>query len=180
MMYKEINTWDKDFPELPVLVLGLEIKEFYYDTTIIKYSPLRYNLTTEREWHLISHQTGGLLCNHIKILGTILKVTEETKNKIKDFSHSYYGTDIFVPHVSLNELNLYRKNLENFLGVDCNNSYQVFEEGVYPIDVAYLNKLTIENLPEDLDDLIIWNNKNQKLYGGIGRWSLWIFGENSD
>ena len=65
-------------------------------------------------------------------------------------------------------------------GVDCNHCYDEFEEGIAPIDIEGLARMTSEDLPEDLDDLLALRTPMDKFIGCVGRWRLWILMENCD
>ena len=176
---KKINTWDDDFPELPVLVLGLEVSDYELENDH-KWSRLHYNFKNDKEWFLMTHQSCGLLCRHPHILGTVLQTNEETRKKFVELIELYFETNLGIVGITVDELNEYRKNLKFLLGVDCNYSHSSLEESIFPVDLEYLKNLTTEELPENLDDLIIWENSFERICGSINRWKLWIIGENSD
>lgn len=78
---------------------------------------------------------------------------------------------------------VYRRFLRNTLGCDCNESFNAFEESVYPVDYneESLKKLSPDNLSKSFDDELIFDNQIIKLFGFSSRhWKLFILGENSD
>lgn len=166
---KECRYLNMDYRiNLPVLVLA------------IKY-PHRFKKT--RRWLKIAHQTAGHGCHQHYFFGTILKPRKQTLDKIKEINDSWLETDAgCLSYPSLDDLLKYRNQLKTLLGVDCNYSYADFEEAIYPVDCTEenLTKLTSEKLPKNLDNLISWNNKIEKLLGCFGRWNLYILGENCD
>jgi hypothetical protein len=84
--------------------------------------------------------------------------------------------------VNLDEIIQYRSILKEKLGVDCRVSYDSFEEAIYPIDcsVDNLKKLCVDDLPDDLDDLLFFENDLRRFAGIVDRWHLYILGENCD
>jgi len=163
--------------EFPVLILGIE-----YDGWMMKEkSEIKYNFAEGREWKKIAHQTAGLSCHQHYIIGTVLKPKNvDVYKKMNILTKKWSNSDCGTFGVSLNELNEYRDDIKTLFGLDCNNCYRYFEEGIYPIDCTQeaLEALTKENLPKDLDNLAIWEKDLDKILGCIGRWNLWILGEN--
>lgn len=105
--------------------------------------------------------------------------------KIQMLSDAWLESDAGCFGVPLDEVLKYREQLKALfgLGVDCNQSYQDFEEGIYPIDCSpeALKALCEDDLPEELDDLIEFgDNKFARFCGFVGRWSLFVLGENCD
>ena len=168
-MIKELNLEGCEYfgdSELPKLVLAVK------DEFIFK----------RRKWLRIAHQTAGVRCNQHPMIGTILEPREEVKDKIRNISDYWLDSNCGAWGVSLNELVTYRKQLQELLGVDCNISYEDFEEAIYPIDCTQenLKKLAKDKLPKDLDKLIKWENNSDQVFGIFHRWKLYILGENCD
>ena len=162
--------------ELPKLVLG--IKSLFLPGDFLK----EESFSKEREWLHISHQTAGHSCHQHYIFGTILTPTPKTHIAMFNLSKMWLDSDVGMFGVSLNEILTYRSDIQNLLNVDCNISYKDFEEGIYPIDCSTknINMLTTDILPENLDDLLTFENPKYKSFGCINRWNLWILGENCD
>ena len=114
------------------------------------------------------------------------KVLEPRNNHVrkamKKINDYWLESDVGICGVGLKSINEYNHQLKTLMGVSCNNSYEKFEEGIYPIDCTdeNLKKLTSEKLPEKLDDLIKWKGKLQSFIGCINRWHLYILGDNCD
>ena len=183
----EKKHWTSDFqylPEdsLPSIVFGIKIFSDY---------DLRYwdmLDKTKREWKKIAHQTAGIGCHQHHMFGTILspkKGIEVCLNKLNDI---WLDSCCGAFGVSLDEVLQYRENLIEFLDVDCNETYQDFEEGIAPIDcgseLENLKKLTNESFPKsaaDADDMFLkFDNSLDRLIGSMSRWRLFILMQNCD
>lgn len=169
-----------DCTELPKIILGIKCHDWYFDKDTKKEE---FDFIEGREWKKIAHQTAGVGCHQHYILGIILKPKSvDILKAMNSLSKKWDSSNTGCFGVSLNELNEYRDDLKRHFDLDCNNSYSDFEEGIYPIDCSKeaLEKMTDEQLPESLDDLIVWEKEINKFFGCIGRWNLWILGKNSD
>lgn len=152
---------------LPLLVLTTEPK---------------YNFNNKKEWLKIAHQTAGLACHNHYFNGTIIEPKKNVEKAMEKISDYWYDSNAGLFGISLDEILIYRKQLINLLGVDCNNSYKNFEEGLYPIDCSIENiqKLSRYKFTKDLDSLIKFDNKKERIFGMLNCFSLYIIGENSD
>jgi len=160
--------------QLPIVVLGIIHRGS---------RPEGYNLKAIREWTKIGHQSAGHGCHHIYIQGTILEPKPDIAHQIKILNDKWLESDCGIFGVSLDELMEYRMDLKTLFEVDCNISHQHFEEAIYPIDCTpdNIKRLTNENIPENLDDFIEFDDKPfSRLAGMINRWSLFILGQNCD
>lgn len=158
---------------LPLLVLAIGGHE-EHPCTEFKFKKTRTFLP-------LQHQTAGLGCHQHYMFATVLKPRHP--EKIKKLCDHWYESNAGIFSASLNEVNEYRTEINDLFGVDCNGTYTFFEEGLYPIDLneGSLEKMCIDrNLPKELDDLVIWESKMHRIFGFIGRWKLFILGENSD
>ena len=155
---------------LPQLVLAVN----YYDADKIKFA-------TDRKWLRIAHQTAGHGCHQHYLVGTILTMTPLAKELARILNMTWLESDCGVFGVSMNELENYRTQLRGY-GLDCNFAYPKFEEAIYPVDCTgdALQKLAKDKLPKDLDTLIEFEGGIDKMCGMIGRWELFILGENCD
>jgi len=164
--------------KFPALVLGIHIP---YDHFRSDSCAPNYRCKPGREWLKIVHQTGGVACSQHYWIGTIIKPTSLVQEGMRLLAKKWYGSEVGVGIVPLDEIIAYRADLKRCLnGVDCNNSYSLFEEGHFPIDTEWINDLTDEAFPNDLDDLLEWENGFQRCAGCIGRWGLVVLGVNSD
>jgi hypothetical protein len=153
--------------ELPQLVLAVDVDD-----------PLKLKFK-ERKWLRIAHQTAGHACHQHYMTATILDVQPQMWEFVKQLNTTWLGTDCGVFGVTMNELEGYRALLRSY-GLDCNLSYQDFEEAIYPIDCNFIGGISDDILPADLDDLIEWRSDTDKVIGMIHRWKLYILGENCD
>lgn len=161
--------------ELPKLILGVKINPAYpYEE--------EYKFKEGKDWIKIAHQTAGHACHQYYFIATVLTPKIELIPKIKDICDEYLDSDIGCFGVNIQELNSYVDLLKNNLDVDCNWSYDNFEEGIYPIDysIENLKKLTDDIFPADLDRLIDWKEGLKKYIGCVHRWGIYILGNNCD
>lgn len=142
--------------------------------------PRRFNFKPDRKWLPVIHQVGGYACNHVYLDATILVPKDYAK--INALAKHYDDSCLGQYYLTLSQANDYAECLKTLLGVDCDNTYDHLQEGIYPIDAKRQNigKLACDILPEDLDNLIDWEWDSQKFGGIIGRWHLFILGENCD
>jgi len=164
--------------KLPKLVLAIECSNIYSHSDMRK-----YNFKQDRKWKLVVHQTAGMGCHQRYLYATELTPrTSTTRKKIKELCSFWLDSDIGVFGKTLTEVNSYNDQLDKMLGVSCESSYMDFEEGIYPIDCTKDNlfKMTKTVLPDALDSFIEWDNEMDKFVGCMGRWKLFILGENGD
>jgi len=166
--YKYFNSID-----FPVLVLGIRMSRLNEEL---------WKFKDADKWIKIAHQAGGHLCSQHYMVGKPLTMTKDAIIAAHKINNYWLGSDCGVFGTSLNELEEYRAQLKKLLDVDCNMSYPLFEEAIYPIDYSKenLGKLCEDDLPEDLDDLIEFKNERFKIFGSVGRWDLMILGDNGD
>jgi hypothetical protein len=166
----------------PKIVLGIQVPSFYFEEHYpYKWRELKF--TKSRTWIKLAHQSGGISCNQSYFFATFLnpKSTKVLENIIL-LQNKWFESNVGAFGTSLDSIIEYREDIKKLFGVDCNSSWKKFQESVYPIDCTDENikKLTDESFPEDLDNLIDWNNGFERAAGCIGRWSLCILTENSD
>lgn len=157
----------------PLLVLAVKVNPDYYG---------EYKFTNKRDFVKIAHQTAGIGCHQHYMVGTILKPKWHILANMQTLTAKWLDSCAGVMGVHLNDVVAYREDLKRFFQMDCNLSYRDFEEAIYPIDCTTenLKVLTDEQLPENLDDLIVFSDDMQRFIGSIGRWSLYILGPNCD
>jgi len=159
---------------LPVLVLGVRA---YPDAGWWK----PYKFLPGREWLHIAHQTGGYACNQFHFQGTLLKPKSvEVLQAMNRIARHWLDSCVGMWGQQLDPVLEYRRQLNEWLDVDCNYSFPMFEEGLYPIDIEHRLKLSDEEFPKDLDDQIEWEHDLQRIAGAFNRWGLWVFGPNCD
>lgn len=160
---------------LPGLVLGIV-------------EPQRdYTFAPGREWLPIAHQTGGVACHQWKIFGTVLTMTPQAEAGARKLARRFYGSNLYRGRISLDELNGYRAALKELLGVDCNLSYESFEEGIYPIDLfrESLAALSDEQIPfnefsqPDDEQLLVYPDERARFLNWPS-FSLFLLADNSD
>lgn len=161
--------------KLPSLVLGLKC---HFNKDGVHESYFRFK--NPAKWSLISHQTAGYACHQHHIIGRYLKPKDSVKSKMAELSAKWLDSCAGCFGLQLTEILEYRNDIGKMFGADCNHSFSDFEEGIAPIDIEYLDKLTDERLPRKLDDLLIFDNSMHKAMGSLNRWNLWILMENCD
>jgi hypothetical protein len=165
---------EEKFHEFAVPRLALAIKDHGYDP--------RFTFKEGREWHRIHHQTGGLACNHVKMWCTFLTVKEDLLPLLDEINDKWLDSNIGVFGVRLDEVLTYRAFINKNLGADCDKSYADFEDAIYPLDcsVQLIRALCEDVLPDDLDELLHFENDFSRTLGFANRWKLYILGENCD
>lgn len=160
--------------KLPQLVLGIKHWHDYRR---------KFNFKEPEKWLHIEHQTAGHGCHHHQITGRLLTPTPQMQIFMYETDKNWLDSCVGVWGVHLDDILEYRKQLQT-QGLDCGESYPSFEEGIYPIDcsVEIVRKVCTDEIPDDLDDFIEWgeNPGFEKIAGSVGRWGLFILGENCD
>jgi hypothetical protein len=160
---------------LPRLVLAIKAYEYREEFRDYSFKPVRKFLP-------IAHQTAGHGCHQHYLKGTVLIPRDDVAAAMQVLNDHWLDTDCGCLGVSLDEVLEYRQQLQSLLHVDCNLTYRDFEEGIYPMDYTLqtLSSLQIDEFPQDLDELIEWQDTFNRTTGFIGRWQILILGENCD
>ena len=164
----------------PKIMLGIRIPYAAITAELSNFYDFAFN--PGREWVKIQHQCGGMMCHQEYFIGTYLAPKDGgTTDRLRSLADKWLDSNVGAFEVSLNDLLEYRDDLKLLFGADCNNSYSLFREGLYPIDVEFLPALT-NDLEEvkDYDNLIKWESGFDRAVGSIGRWNLVVLGENCD
>jgi len=173
MNKEEYKFLDNDYNiTLPVLVLAITQRPDFLR---------EFNFKLTRQWLKVQHQTAGYACHQVYMDATILKPREPEKLHI--LNREYSDSCINMWGLTLDDAVTYRQRIIDLFGVDCNDTFHYLEEGIYPIDATQenLKKLCKDRLPKDLDNLIDWQDKTlDKMFGFIGRWQVYILGDNCD
>lgn len=169
-----VASWDlfPDLEERPRLLLGVAPE---WLTRGVRLHP-------SRSWHHVRHQAGGVHCAQVELLATELVPRLERETGLRRLAERFRETHLSGWGITLDDLVWYRSELQEWVGVDCVLSYRDFREAVYPVDVTshHLRHLTVETLPEQLDDLLEFDQPFARALGMLGRWQLWIISANSD
>jgi len=168
-----VSSWEKPYKDqLPFLVIG--INPYRHSIKNFKFPP---------DFKFIDHQTSGVACHHPGLIGKILPITLETKEKMRKLHKMWYGSNCGSWGVTLSELKRYQADLKRILNVDCDKDYGNLEEAYYPIDTEFAQDLTIiDDLP-DFESWLTWDGPDNSWFKNLGyyrRWSLMIYAENSD
>lgn len=149
---------------------------------LVLYTNRWYPFKDMSRWRAIRHQCAGLACDQFELVGMILSPNDRTRVAIRSIQDRWLDSNCGAFHSSLDDMGEYRDHLVETLGVDCNYSFDDFREAVYPIDINMesIQRLVTDDLPNDLDDLIEWENDFTKVFGLLNRWNLCILGQNSD
>lgn len=167
--YDEFNYFEEE--RFPLLVLGQRHDSKYYNNFVYK---------NPEKWVKIAHQTCGHACHQVHLTGMILTPTNSMKQLMKRLNDHWLDSNVGVFGVSLNSLNEYHNMLATE-GLDCQHCHTEFEEAIYPIDLPEnLNQVCTDELPKELDDLVDFESNMHKFLGCVGRWRLYVLGENCD
>jgi hypothetical protein len=166
--------WDYGMP-LPQLVLAIKASEYRGEFRAYDFKPVRKFLP-------IAHQTAGHGCHQHYLYGTVLIPRVDVAAAMQAINDHWLESDCGCLGVSLDEILVYRQQVQTLLHADCNRTYRDFEEGIYPVDYTpqTLSSLQTEEFPPDPDELIAWKDRLDRTAGFIGRGQLFILGENCD
>jgi hypothetical protein len=156
--------------ELPVLFLALDPKQDWEHSEAGK----------KFKWEYIQHQCAGHACGQEYYYGIRLRPRDNTRTVL--LTEKWLDSEVGCLGTSLKDVVKYSDELKNLFSVDCDGCFKEFQEAVYPVDCTTenLKKLCYDDLPEDLDDLLVFRNSMSSLCGCIGRWRLYILGPNCD
>lgn len=165
----------------PLLILGSVVypHEFEGDSMSDPFEPKE---DFKDRWIRICWQGSGHGCSHTYIQGLLLEPNPETLNKMWKLSHDYVNSCLGAFGLSFNDISEYRGRIQKDFKADCQYSYRHLSEAVYPMDYdpEVLWRMTAGTFPKDPDDMINWKDALGQLYGLIGRWNIFILGENCD
>ncbi|BDP44909.1 hypothetical protein DAETH_48780 (plasmid) [Deinococcus aetherius] len=136
----------------------------------------------DRRWLHLRHQAGGVNCTQVELVATELTPRPEREAGLLRLFLRFYDSNLAGWGTTVDDLMTYRVALRELLGVDANLSYGDLREAVYPVDVtaAHLHHLTGDELPEDLDELLMFTHSATRPMEMLNRWRLWIITQNSD
>jgi hypothetical protein len=168
------------------------MKEIVYKFLEEKEMPVLFlALNPEQDWELsdagkkfnfeyIQHQCAGHACNQVYYYGIRLRPKDNTRLTL--LTEKWLDSEVGCLGTSLEDVCKYADELENLFMVGCDSSFKEFQEGVYPIDCTSenLKKMCYDDLPEDLNELLVFQSGIHSMCGFIGRWKLYILGPNCD
>lgn len=187
--HPRIMQFQLEYPEyimkMPALILGIPLTDKISYKNNIPYisvdSPIKF-INKTKEWHYITHQTAGHMCNHLNMHVLFLKPLNKTvESNMRKLSDKYFYSDMTSPPM-FDDASDYVRIMKNLFGVTVNNSYHELQEAYYPIDATFDNikKITSWKSPKDFNDLIAWENDTQRVIGYFNRWNLAIISRNCD
>ena len=169
--YKTCHHFENE--KLPLLVLATA-----------NHFPFKNSGLYKREWLPIFHQTAGNACHHHYMMGTILKPKPHIQQAMKTISGFWLDSCAGMWGASLDSILTYRSQISDMLKADCNNCYDKFEEGIYPLDtsVEFTRSICTDKIPKEFDQFVDWTSlsKLSHLCGILNRWQLYILGPNCD
>jgi thiol-disulfide isomerase/thioredoxin len=148
--------------ESPYLVLYTHANPYPQDDPHNEFYTFRGgkpNFVTPNQWYNIMHQTAGYACHHYYIYAKFLKPRKEMEPLLFQLLKKYNDSCI-ARNPNLETAKEYQNILKKY-GLDANYDYTYLEEGFYPIDIDYIEKVTSERLPKDLQKLIKTPEKKQ-------------------
>jgi hypothetical protein len=159
----------------PYLVLFCKISEDFptlYDNNKLK---------NPEKWIKIFHQTAGYACHHHFMDALFLNPTKKGQALMDELVEKY--NDSCISNPTLETANEYEAILKKF-GFSANRTAFELEEGFYPIDIEFLNKLSLDKFPKNLQELCVPRDTTDKK--ALKRWIPWrhfelaILGPNCD
>ena len=84
--------------------------------------------------------------------------------------------DLHFGGMRLQDLTDYNEDLKALFNVNCDGSFRDLQYNKYPIDCCdkFLEVMSDEDLPSDLDSFLVFETDLDRLCGCIGRWNLFI------
>lgn len=139
------------------------------------------NFVEPKDWVSIMHQTAGYACHSYYLHTRFLKPKEVIKEELYQELLDNYN-DSCISRIPRLKTAVEYESLLSKYNLSANESYEYLEEGFYPIDIDYLNKVTDETFPEDLQELVKKDQKEEKLWSFLNRvhFGLAILGPNCD
>lgn len=157
---------------LPKLVLAIEVDPRS------EYARA-YRFKAGRTWHPIAHQTAGFRRHPRYLYATpLVPRAPEVFAGLAALARKWAGSQAGCYGVTLATVNAYATDLQRLLNAGCNVSHPGFAEGFYPIDLDHLGAIAADNLPAQLDDLVVWKSAFEQAADSNGRWKLAVLGEN--
>jgi hypothetical protein len=144
---------DRDDPEHDLQVVS-----------VLAFTELVPVLRPGREWLALSHQAGGILCEHVSMIATRL----EPRPGIKPALDAIARTNYFAEGGRFNKSDILPSRRANYvkalgeLGLDCEWSRHLLTESVYPIDATQKNLNRIAADPPALDRLVDWTGMTRE------------------
>lgn len=167
MDLKKVKTWDEGV-KLPLLILS---------------TSSRYGEVANPDlWQEIHHQGGGHACISFERRCIVLPIKDSVYRGVREITDKWLDSCVgLFGGPALRDANEYNEDL-SAIGLTCESSYREMIEGVYPFDtsVETLRKLTDFPLPDDLDDLLVFESDLARMFGILGRWQAYFLGENCD
>jgi hypothetical protein len=114
-------------------------------------------LKSGREWFALDHQCGGLLCEHLHMIATRLQPRPAIYPLARQIAQEGWGAD----NGRFDSFDLLASRIAWYLtalkriGVDCECTWRLLTEGVYPIDATDANLHRLVEDPPELSDLAL-------------------------
>lgn len=123
-------------------------------------------LKAKPEWMLLRHQAGGYGCEQICMIATRLELRPALKPALDAIAREGYGAE--AGHFSSSDILASRiaryVNALAELGLDCESSWRLLTESVYPIDATQENLDRVANSAPQLSDIVDWDGSIRVRY----------------
>lgn len=154
----------------PCLLLGIHYTHADFRSDYGAARDYRFKRVGPR-WDKLTHRTG--LSRHHFWICTQLTPTVVAIEGMRQLQKYYHDSGIgAVSPATLDQLDEYRRKLRGWMGADANRSHSLFEEGLLPIDLEHLRRLTVDTFPAQLDDFIEWESGFERACNATTRWNL--------
>jgi hypothetical protein len=142
--------------------------------------PPRPAFVDPSSWVDLFHQTAGFACHHLNIHARFLKPRKKILPLLEELSANYLES-LLSPPVSFDDAQEYQNILARY-GLSANRDYIYLQEGFYPIDIEFIKKVTAEEFPADLQDLIVKKKHPRNRWSFLERrtFGLAVLGPNCD
>ena len=137
-----------------------------------KEQEIKINPETTRNWELLENfleEGQNFIYTEIEIRKDIARRVEIFCDKWDaDLKEMYFG-------IPLRTYVDYDEDLQAMFNVGCQDGFRDLRRRIYPIDIHNtIKEVSLEPLPDDLDDFLVFNTPLDKVCGCIGRWHLFL------
>ncbi len=132
-------------------------------------------LSANYEWFCADHQAGGHACDQVRFVGTPLNLRPSIDEHLRQLAKKYYYAQcghFYRGRLRASDIVGYVETLHS-LGFECEYSWRLFQEGIYPIDATQAHLDRLSDRPPNLNDITARGKTLDNL-------TILVLAENSD